>query len=60
MLRTRLANPDYEPTDEELMELSRAAFAGVRERHQKALEALYEQIADLRKVSLEGGTWPLK
>jgi hypothetical protein len=44
-MRTRLADPDFEPTDEELMALSRAAFADVEERHRVALEHLYADIA---------------
>lgn len=54
MVRTRLADPDYEPTDEELMELSRAAFAGVRARHEEALARLFAQIVELREASLRG------
>jgi hypothetical protein len=46
----RLANPDYEPTDEELMELSRAAFADVKERHEVALSKLHARIAVARKA----------
>jgi hypothetical protein len=46
----RLANPDYEPTDEELMELSRAAFADVKARHQVALDALFARITVAREA----------
>ncbi len=48
-MRTRLADPDYEPTDEELMALSRAAFADVGERHRRALAKLHAEIAEARR-----------
>ena len=35
-----LADPDFEPTDEQLMELSKRAFADVKERHETALARL--------------------
>jgi|JI10StandDraft_1071094.scaffolds.fasta_scaffold13495_6 hypothetical protein len=35
--RRNLADPDYEPTDEELVELAHEAFAGVREANEAAL-----------------------
>ena len=44
-----LANPEFEPSDEQLKELSRRAFRGVRERHQQALRLLQEQIEEERK-----------
>ena len=43
-----LADPDYEPTDEELRELVHSAFAGVAERNQEALRLVHTQIAALR------------
>ena len=43
-----LADPDYEPTDEELHELVHSAFAGVAERNQEALRLVHAQIAALR------------
>ncbi|MCC6667291.1 MAG: hypothetical protein IT375_26325 [Polyangiaceae bacterium] len=43
---------DFEPTDEQLRELSREAFADVRARHQAALEALRTRIAALRAAAL--------
>jgi hypothetical protein len=48
-MRTRLADPDFEPTDEELMALSRAAFADVGERHRVALAKLHAEIAEARR-----------
>ena len=43
-----LADPNYEPTDEELQELVHSAFAGVAERNQEALRRVHAQIAELR------------
>ncbi len=40
-----LADPDFEPTDEQLTELSKRAFAGVKERHQAVLARLRAEIA---------------
>jgi hypothetical protein len=40
-----LADPDFEPTDEQLQELVRRAFAGVSEANARALKALHERIA---------------
>lgn len=51
--RTNLADPDREPTDEELVELSREAFAGVPLANELALRALREQIAAESKKVLE-------
>jgi hypothetical protein len=39
-----LADPDFEPTDEQLIELSRRAFAGVREQRERAQQALRAEI----------------
>lgn len=41
----RLADPDYELSDEELIELSHRAFADVERRHAAALAKLHQQIA---------------
>jgi hypothetical protein len=49
-MRARLSDPDFEPTDEDLMALSRAAFADVEERHRIALEKLYAEIAEARRL----------
>ena len=40
-----LADPDYEPTDEELRELSRTAFAEVAVRNREALARVHAEIA---------------
>jgi len=47
--RINLADPDFEPTDEQLRGLSQRAFAGVREAHQESLRRLREEIARLRE-----------
>lgn len=43
-----LADPDYEPTDEELRELVHSAFAGVVSRNAEALRVVHAEIAALR------------
>lgn len=43
-----LADPAYEPSDEELQQLARDAFADVAERNREAQPLLWEQIAVLR------------
>ena len=43
-----LADPDFEPTDEQLQELSRRAFAGVAEARQAALTTLAQVPTDDR------------
>lgn len=56
--RTNLADPDREPTDEELVELSREAFAGVPLANERALRALREHIAEQsRKVLDQMASW---
>lgn len=52
-MRTRLADPNYEPTDEEFRELSRTAFADVRARHEAALSQLRKGIADAQRAERE-------
>lgn len=47
-----LANPDFEPSDEELQELSRRAFEGVGERYAAALKRLEADIAQERREVL--------
>ena len=39
-----LSNPDVEPTDEQLVGLSRRAFAGVRAAHEEALRKMRDLI----------------
>ncbi|HSK03007.1 MAG TPA: hypothetical protein VK932_17270 [Kofleriaceae bacterium] len=43
-----LADPDYEPSDEELQQLARDAFADVPARQREAQRRLWDQIAALR------------
>jgi hypothetical protein len=43
-----LADPAFEPTDSQLLDLSRRAFAGVREARDRALEDLRAKIATAR------------
>jgi hypothetical protein len=44
-----LADPDYEPTDDELRELAHSAFADVAARNEQALRKIHEHIAELRE-----------
>ncbi|MFY9340874.1 MAG: hypothetical protein WAT39_00200 [Planctomycetota bacterium] len=41
-----LADPGFEPTDEQLAQLMQRAFAGVSERHQEVLRAMHQRIAE--------------
>jgi hypothetical protein len=43
-------DPDFEPSDEELVALSKEAFADVGERRRAALARLHAEIADLRQA----------
>jgi hypothetical protein len=43
-----LADPDYEPTDDELQELVHSAFANVAAQNEEALRLVHAQIAALR------------
>lgn len=43
--RVNFADPDYEPTDEDLAELMHEAFAGVTEAHEQSLRELRARIA---------------
>ncbi|MBK7395587.1 MAG: hypothetical protein IPJ34_04615 [Myxococcales bacterium] len=45
MIAPNLADSEVEPTEEQLAELCRRAFASVGKAHAVALEALHEQIA---------------
>ena len=47
-----LTNPDFEPTDEELQELSRRAFAGLAERDAAAVARLEQESARRRQEVL--------
>lgn len=50
--RVNLADPNYEPTDEDLRELSREAFADVALKNAEALARLGEEIEELRRQVL--------
>ncbi len=47
-----LADPDFEPTDAQLLGLSTRAFAGVREAHERQLRELRTQVNEARAASL--------
>ena len=47
-----LANPDFEPSDEELQELSRKAFAGVGTKYSAALKRFEDDIERSRREVL--------
>lgn len=47
--RANFADPDYEPTDEDLRELSREAFADVARKNAEAQAHLAEKIEALRR-----------
>lgn len=49
----RLADPDFEPTDEDLIGLAKRAFAHVREQQEELLRKLRAEIATARKAALE-------
>ena len=48
-----LANPKFEPTDEQLLELSKRAFADAEPAHQRLLSILEQQISASRRVLLK-------
>ncbi len=43
------ADPTYEPTDEELADLMRAAFSGIREAHEASLRDMRARIERLQR-----------
>ena len=47
-----LADPEFEPTDAQLIGLSTRAFAGVREAHERQLAELRAQVAAARTAAL--------
>ena len=51
-MQPNLTDPDYEPSDDELIQLSRDAFAGVAEANARALEEMHARIAVLRNAAL--------
>jgi len=48
-----LGDPDFEPTDEDLIGLAKRAFAHVREEHEASLRRLRADIATARQAALE-------
>ena len=48
-----LSNPEFEPTDEQLLELSKRAFADAKPSHQRQLIVLEQQISEARRALLE-------
>jgi 4'-phosphopantetheinyl transferase EntD len=51
--RINLADPSFEPTDEQLEGLSKRAFAGVREAHERAMARMRAEIAAGRMAAME-------
>jgi hypothetical protein len=49
----RLADPDFEPTDDDLVGLSKRAFAHVPAAREESLRKMREEIAAARKSALE-------
>ena len=47
-----LADPEFEPTDAQLIGLSTRAFAGVREEHERQLRQLRSTVEAARAVAL--------
>lgn len=47
-----LADPDFEPTDAQLIGLSTRAFAGVREAHERQLRELRAKVEVARAAAL--------
>lgn len=48
-----LADPEYEPTDEELSELVRRAFSDVASSNEAALRKVHAEIAALRVTLMQ-------
>jgi hypothetical protein len=48
-----LADPAFEPSDEDLIGLSKRAFAHVRQAHEDSLRRLRADIATAREAALE-------
>lgn len=49
----RLADPAFEPTDEDLFGISKRAFAHVRAAREESLRIMRDEIAVARKAALE-------
>ncbi len=56
-----LADPEYEPTDEELQRLALEAFSGIRAEKENALRDMHERIALERKriLDVQSGAQPI-
>jgi hypothetical protein len=48
-----LADPDFEPTDEQLQELMKSAFANVKADHEAGIERLRLEIEQARVIAFE-------
>ena len=48
-----LADPEYEPSDEDFAELMRASFAGLREAREASLREMRARILALQAVARE-------
>lgn len=48
-----LADPAFEPTDEDLIGLSKRAFAHVREQHEESLRKIRAEIAVASRAALD-------
>jgi hypothetical protein len=48
-----LADPDFEPSDEDLIGLSQRAFAHVRKAHEESMVKLRADIAAAREVAMK-------
>jgi hypothetical protein len=53
MSAINLADPAFEPTDEQLVGLSTRAFAGVRAAHERSMARLRAEIAVARDEALK-------
>jgi hypothetical protein len=46
-------DPDFEPSDEDLIGLAKRAFAHVKAENDEALRKQYEAIAEARRIAME-------
>jgi hypothetical protein len=49
--RINMADPDYEPTDEQLVQLVREAFSGVKAANDRVLAQFWRDIAVATKLA---------
>ena len=49
--QVNLANPAYEPSDEDLLRLMRTSFAGLRRAREESLREMRERILALQSVA---------